>query len=125
MPLSFLASQDLQNTKLSFWTNVDPSQPLIHESFGTFLQQYGKYIEIRKLDAAEEFKKVALQYADETVHESANVTAKLPKIFQSAWLRPNQMDSDVVLVNVALLEAWVIKGFTRHRYQLQGLARLS
>ena len=65
MPLSFLASQDLQNTKLFFWTNVDRSHPLIQELFPPIVEQYGKYtLRSKKIDAKEQFKQVALEYTD-------------------------------------------------------------
>jgi hypothetical protein len=63
MPLAFLASQALRNTKRYFWTNVDRAHPLIQQIFAPFLEQYGKHIETKKFDAAEGIKKVALDYS--------------------------------------------------------------
>lgn len=125
MPLSFLASQDLENTKLFFWANVDRTHPLIQEIFGPILQQYGKHIEIKKFNAAEEAKKIALHYASNET--AAKVTAELVNIFESQRLVPSKsdlmrafllynyggawMDSDVLLVQSLaplLEEDWVV-----------------
>ena len=134
MPLSFLASQDFGNTKLYYWTNVDREHPLIQEIFGPFLEQYGKHIEIKikKFDAAEEIKKVVLDYAShENTAAMTAVTAELVNIFDSQTIASSKtnlmrtfllynygawMDNDMVLVqSVAPLlgdwAEWIGKGF--------------
>mmetsp|Transcript_6364 Transcript_6364/g.7434 ORF Transcript_6364/g.7434 Transcript_6364/m.7434 type:complete len:216 (+) Transcript_6364:3-650(+) len=74
LPLSFLASQDLENTKLIFWANVEPTHPLIQEIFEPILEKYGKYIEIKKFDVDAEFAKVAARYAPENSTELPALT---------------------------------------------------
>ena len=53
--------QIFRNVKLYFWANVEETHPLIREVFAP-LAQYGKYFEIKKFDAAAEFKKLASHY---------------------------------------------------------------
>ena len=101
MPLSFLASQDFQSTKLIFWTNVDHSHPLTQEIFTRILEQYSSYIVIKKFDAEDEFNKVALEHADDVI---ANVTRSLLKIFQTPRLATS---SDLPLRLVEPGGAWM------------------
>ena len=132
MPLSFLVSQDLGNTKLYFWTNVDREHPLIQEIFRPFLKQYGQHIEIKKFDVAEEIKKVTLAYASHE-NEMTAISAKLLNIFDSQNITSSKtnlmrvfalynyggawMDCDMLLVqNVAPLMGedwaeWIHRGF--------------
>ena len=113
LPMSFLASQDLQNVKLYFWANVEQTHPLVQEIFAPLLEQYGKYIEIKRFDAAAEIKKVCSHYEANT-ESFSNLTEELVKMYESqefvgsksnlmrAFLLYNYggawMDSDTLLV---------------------------
>ena len=113
LPMSFLASQDLQNVKLYFWANVEQTHPLIQEIFAPLLEQYGKYIEIKRFDAAAEIKKVCSHY-EANIESLSNLTEELVKMYESqefvgsksnlmrAFLLYNYggawMDSDTLLV---------------------------
>ena len=91
LPMSFLASQDLQNVKLYFWANVEQTHPLIQEIFAPLLEQYGKYIEIKRFDAAAEIKKVCSHYESNT-QSFSNLTEELVKIYESQELVDSQSD---------------------------------
>ena len=91
LPMSFLASQDLENVKLYFWANVEQTHPLIQEIFAPLLEQYGRYIEIKRFDAAAEIKKVCSHY--ESNSESfSNLTEELLNIFESQEIVDSQSD---------------------------------
>ncbi|CAL1141943.1 unnamed protein product [Cladocopium goreaui] len=91
LPMSFLASQDLQNVKLYFWANVEQTHPLIQEIFAPLLGQYGKYIEIKRFDAAAEIKKVCSHYKA-NIQSFSNLTGELVKIYESQELVDSQSD---------------------------------
>lgn len=125
LPLSFLATQSLENVKLYFWANVEGTHPLIQEIFGPLMGQYGKYIEIKKFDASAEIKKVCSHYESEK--STGELTAELVKTYESQSIVASKsdlmraillynyggawMDSDVLLVqNLApmLEEDWAV-----------------
>ena len=91
LPMSFLASQDLQNVKLYFWANVEQTHPLVQEIFAPLLEQYGKYIEIKRFDAAAEIKKVS-SYYEANKKAFSNLTEELVKIFESQEIVDSQSD---------------------------------
>lgn len=125
LPLSFLATQSLENVKLYFWANVEGTHPLIQKIFGPLMDQYGKYIEIKKFDAAAEIKKVCSHYESEK--SKGELTVELVKIYESQSIVASKsdlmraillynyggawMDSDVLLVqNLAPImeEDWAV-----------------
>ena len=106
LPMSFLASQDLQNVKLYFWANVEQTHPLVQEIFAPLLEQYGMYIEIKRFDAAAEIKKVSSYYEANT-DSFSNLTKELVKIYKSQ----ERMESQSNLMRTFLLYnyggAWI------------------
>ena len=98
LPMSFLASQDLQHVKLYVWTNVEQTHPLIQEIFAPLLEQYGKYIEIKRFDAAAEIEKVSSHY-ESNPESVSNLTRELVKMYKLQ----ERMDSKSDLMRACLL----------------------
>lgn len=80
LPLSFLATQNLKNTKMIFWANADPSHPSLQEIFAP-LRNYSDFIELRRFDPSSEMAKIAAKFAPKG--EAVTLTARLLKIFKS------------------------------------------
>ena len=92
LPMSFLL---LKTFRTSSWLflgpNVEQTHPLIQEIFAPLLEQYGKYIEIKRFDAAAEIKKVCSHYRSNT-QSFSNLTEELVKIYESQELVDSQSD---------------------------------
>ena len=77
---------------------MEQTHPLIQEIFAPLLEQYGKYIEIKRFDAAAEIEKVSSHY-ESNPESVSNLTRELVKMYKLQ----QRMDSKSDLMRACLL----------------------
>jgi len=105
LPLSFLASQNLTRSKMYFWSNVDPSHPMVKEIFDPIFQNdksdtYRKSIVLKKFELEKEMSEVIEGYEpDASQEEKQKMKEKLLQTYKSM----TEITSSSDLMRMALL----------------------
>ncbi len=105
LPLSFLASQNLTRSKMYFWSNVDPSHPMVKEIFDPIFQNdksdsYRKSIVLKKFELEKEMKQVIEGYQpDASQPQKQHMKEKLVETYKSM----TEITSTSDLMRMALL----------------------